>query len=131
MLYEVITAMMSIADYYYQKGHIDMAEKTYQDIIYKWKDNEEALFRLGTIYHKQKNHKDAEEAYRKVISLNRNSSFTRSSYINLAMILSSQSKTDEGLNTSMSLLKKALLLKPGDPDALLALGIVYSEKNMP
>jgi len=125
-----IKAKMSMGDYYFEKGHIDMAEKTYQDVIYKWKDNEEALFKLGTIYHKQKNYKDAEEAYRRVINLNRNSDFTKNSYVNLAMILTNQSKSEADLDSSLSLLKKALLMKPGDPDALLALGIVYAEKSM-
>ncbi len=124
-----LKARLSMGDFYFSKGHRDMAEKTYQDIIQTWDDNEEALFKLGTIYQKENNYRDAENAYRRVIALNRKSDFTKNAYVNLAMILAGQSKTGSDENSSMHLIQKALLLSPGDSDALLALGIVYAKNQ--
>ncbi len=125
-----LKAQLSMGDFYLKKGHRDMAEKTYQDIIQKWKDNEEALFKLGTIYQRENNYRDAENAYRQIIALNKKSDFTKNAYVNLAMILAGQSKSEADQDSSINLIKKALLISPGDSDALMALGIVYAKKNI-
>jgi len=121
---------LALADYYYETGYADLAEKEYQEIIYKWPSNQEALFKLGTIYHKHKNYSDAAKAYNKVIEADGNTELARKSMINLAIITSADKPDEAGLNNSLQMIQKSLLLKQDDADALLALGIIYSRKEM-
>lgn len=121
---------LALADYYYERGYADLAEKEYQEIIYKWPSNQEALFKLGTIYHKHKNYADAKKAYNKVIEADENTEMARKSMINLAIITSADKPDEASMNSSLNLIQKSLLLKQDDADALLALGIIYSRKEM-
>ena len=125
-----IKARLAMADYYYEQGYNDQAEKEYQEIAYKWPDNQEALFKLGTIYHKHKNYADAKKAYSKVIEAGETTDLSRKAMINLAIVSSGERNDDESLNESIKMIQKALLLKPDDSDALLALGIIYARKEM-
>ena len=50
--------------------------------------------------------------------------------INLAIVSSGERNDDESLNNSVKIIQKALLMKPDDSDALLALGIIYARKEM-
>lgn len=123
-------ARLAMADYYYEQGYNDQAEKEYQEIIHKWPDNQEALFKLGTIYHKHKNYADAGKAYSKVVEAGESTDLSRKAMINLAIVSSGERNDDESLNNSIKTIQKALLLKPDDSDALLALGIIYARKEM-
>lgn len=125
-----IKARLAMADYYYEQGYNDQSEKEYQEIIHKWPDNQEALFKLGTIYHKHKNYSDAGKAYSKVIEAGESTDLSRKAMINLAIVSSGERNDDESLNNSVKMIQKALLLKPDDSDALLALGIIYARKEM-
>ncbi len=127
---ENIKPRIAVADYYYDQGHLDLAEKEYQNIIYKWPSSQESLFKLGTIYHKQKNYSDAREAYNQVIKADERTDYARKAYINLAIAGSAAASDDKSLNTAVDRIRKALLMKPGDSEALLALGIIYSRKEM-
>jgi len=124
-----IKIRLALADYYNERGYADLAEKEYQDIIYKWPSNQEALFKLGTIYHRQKNYGDAKKAYGKVVETDENTEMARKSMINLAVITSADSPDDRTLDSSIKYIQKALLLKQDDADALLALGIIYSRQE--
>jgi tetratricopeptide (TPR) repeat protein len=121
---------LALADYYYERGYADLAEKEFQEIVYKWPSNQEALFKLGTIYHKHKNYADASKAYNKVIEADENTELARKSMINLAIITSADKPDETSLTNSLKLIQKSLLLKQDDADALLALGIIYSRKEM-
>ncbi len=121
---------LALADYYFERGFADMAEKEYQEIIYKWPNNQEALFKLGTIYHKHKNYADAKKAYSKVIEADESTELARKSMINLAIISSADKPDEASLDSSLKLIQKSLMLKQDDADALLALGIIYSRKEM-
>jgi len=125
-----IKARLAMADYYYEQGYNDQAEKEYQEIAYRWPDNQEALFKLGTIYHKHKDYPDARKAYTKVVEAGESTDLSRKAMINLAIVSSGERNDDESLNTSIKMIQKALLLKPDDSDALLALGIIYARKEM-
>lgn len=125
-----IKARLAMADYYYEQGYNDQAEKEYQEIAYKYPDNQEALFKLGTIYHKHKDYADAKKAYSKVIEAGESTDLSRKAMINLAIVSSGEQNDDESLNQSIKMIQKALLLKPDDSDALLALGIIYARKEM-
>ena len=123
-------ARLAMADYYNEQGYYDQAEKEYQEIVHKWPDNQEALFKLGNIYHKHKDYADAQKAYSKVIEAGESSELSRKAMINLAIVSSGERNDDESLNNSIKNIQKALLLKPDDSDALLALGIIYARKEM-
>jgi tetratricopeptide (TPR) repeat protein len=125
-----VKARLAMADYYYEQGYNDQAEKTYQEIVYKWPNHQEALFKLGTIYHKHKDYTDAGKAYSKVIEAGESTDLARKAMINLAIVSSGERNDDESLNRSIKNIQKALLLKPDDSDALLALGIIYARKEM-
>lgn len=125
-----IKVRLAMADYYYEQGYNDQAEKAYQEIIHKWPDNQEALFKLGTIYHKHKNYADAGKAYSKVIEAGESTDLSRKAMINLAIVSSGERNDDASLDNSVKMIQKALLLKPDDSDALLALGIIYARKEM-
>ncbi len=125
-----IKARLAMADYYYEQGYNDQAEKEYQEIIHKWPDNQEALFKLGTIYHKHKDYADAGKAYSKVIETGDATELSRKALINLAIVSSGERNDEESLNKSIKMIQKALLLKPDDSDALLALGVIYARKEM-
>ncbi|MCL2155625.1 MAG: tetratricopeptide repeat protein [Leptospirales bacterium] len=127
---ENIKVRLAIADFYYEQGYNDNAEKEYQEIIYKWPANQESLYKLGTIYHRHENYADARKAYSKVIEAGESTDFARKAMIELALIPPENRNDDEGLNNSIKLIQKALLLKPNDSDALLALGIIYARKEM-
>ncbi len=125
-----VKARLAMADYYYEQGYNDQAEKEYQEIIHKWPDSQEALFKLGTIYHKHKDYPDAAKAYTKVIEANESTELARKAMINLAIVSSGEQNDDASLDSSVKMIQKALLLKPDDSDALLALGIIYTRKGM-
>lgn len=125
-----VKARLAMADYYYEQGYNDQAEKEYQEIIYKWPDNQEALFKLGTIYHKHKNYKDAQKAYSRVTEAGESTELSRKAMINQAIVSSGERNDDVSLDNSVKMIQKALLLKPDDSDALLALGIIYARKEM-
>ncbi len=125
-----IKPRIAIADYYTERGYPDLAEKEYQEILYRWPDSQEAAFKTATIYHRQKNYRDAEKAYKRVTEIDPSNDMTRKALINLAIISSIQDTGEESLNRSMETLRKALIMKPADPDALLAMGIIYSKKDM-
>ncbi|HOK91650.1 MAG TPA: tetratricopeptide repeat protein [Spirochaetota bacterium] len=121
---------LAMADYYLERGYPDLAEKEYQEISYKWPENQESMFKLGTIYHMHKNYADAKKAYNKVIEADGTTELARKAMINLAIITSSDNQNEDNLNRSIQLIQRALLLKQDDADALLALGIIYSRKEM-
>lgn len=127
---ENIKPRLAIADYYSERGYPDLAEKEYQEILYRWPDSQEAAFKTATIYHRQKNYRDAEKAYKRVTEINPSNDMARKAFINLAIISSVTDTGEESLNRSMETLKKALIMKPADPDALLAMGIIYAKKEM-
>lgn len=125
-----IKARMVLADYYLKMGYSDLAEKEYQEITYKWPSDQESIFKLGTIYHRQKDYADAKKAYRRAIDAGESTEFARKAYINLAGIIATERQDEESFNEALNMVKKALQIKPDDPDALLALGMVYSSMEM-
>lgn len=125
-----IKARMMLADYYLQQGYPDLAEKEYQEIAYKWPQDQESMFKLGTIYHRQKDYADAKKAYRKVIEAGESTEYARKAYINLAVILTAERQDEETFNEALNMIRKALQIKADDPDALMALGMVYARMEM-
>jgi tetratricopeptide (TPR) repeat protein len=127
---ENIKVRLAIADYYYEQGYNDQAEKEYQEIVYRWPANQEALYKLGTIYHRHQNYGDAKKAYTKAIEAGESTDLARKAMIELALITPEGRNDDEALNEAIRLIQKALLLKPNDSDGLLALGIIYARREM-
>ncbi len=125
-----IKPRIAIADYYNERGYPDLAEKEYQEILYRWPDNQEAAFKTAAIYHRQKNYRDANKAYKRVTEIDPSNDMARKAYINMAMISSIEDTSEASLNNSMEILRKALIMEPSNPDALLAMGIIYAKKEM-
>ncbi len=124
-------ALMALADYYYEKGHLDMAMDEYQVILRRWPNIQEGHFNLAAIYFKKNLLDYSREEYKRVIEINDRNDFARKAYINLGVIASKTGKPgDETAANAMGYVQKALLLKPGDGDALYALGTVYAKQEM-
>ncbi|MBN2158652.1 MAG: tetratricopeptide repeat protein [Spirochaetes bacterium] len=120
----------AIADYYYERGYYDMAETEYREIVGRWPQVQDPHFKIATMYYKRGNYDYALSAYNRVIELDPNSDLARKALINKALLVSKTAKGDAGLDESMSLVQKALLMKPEDAEALFALGIIYMKKEM-
>jgi len=71
----------------------------------------------------------ARESFQRVIEIDEKNEFGRKALINLG-ILSSKKGSEEGLEKGFQNIQKALLLKPGDPEALLAMGTLYYKRKM-
>ncbi len=84
---------------------------------------------MGTIYYKRGNYEYALNAYKKVIDIDDKSDLARKAIINQAVLTSKTGKGDENLDKSISMIRKALIMKPDDPQGLLALGIIYMKKE--
>ncbi|MCP4726963.1 MAG: tetratricopeptide repeat protein, partial [bacterium] len=122
---------MAIADYYYDNKYYDSAVDEYTRIIRNWPDIQDAHFNLATIYYKKDLMDYSMEEYKKVIEINGKNEQARKAYINLGIIQSKAKKRDEDtMEKAHSFIQKALLMKPGDPEALYALGLVYNEMGM-
>lgn len=121
---------VAIADYYYERGYYDLAETEYRTIVARWPNIQEPHFKMGTMYYKRGNFDYALNAYNRVIELEPNSDLGRRALINKAILISKTETGDEGLDKAMSLIQKAILMKPEDPEALFALGIIYMKKEM-
>jgi len=121
--------LTAIADYYYERGYFDLAEMEYQRIIGRWPNIQEPHFKMGTIYYKRGNYEYAMNAYKKVIDIDPNSDQARKALINRGVLISKTGTGEESMEASISLIRKALLMKPEDPQALLALGIIYMKKE--
>ena len=121
--------LVAIADYYYERGYYDLAEMEYQRIIGRWPDIPDPHFKMGTMYYKRGNYEYAINAYNKVIQIDENSDLARKAMINKAMLISKTAKSEEGLEKSVNIARKALLMKPGDAQALLAMGILYMKQE--
>lgn len=122
--------LMAIADYYYESKHYDFAMDEYQKILRRWPDIQEGHFNLATVYYKKNLLDYSVEEYKRVIEINGNNELARKSYINLGVLFSKREKSEEGLEKGFEHIQKALLLKPGDAEALLALGTLYFKKRM-
>jgi len=122
--------LLSMADLYYERGFADLAEKEYEKVARRWPNIQEGHFKLATIYYKRNQLEYAQRAYQRVIEINENNELSRKAYINLGLIQAKTGATEESMEKSMQQIQKALLIKPGDPEALNSLGIIYSKKQM-
>ena len=123
-------AMLAIANYYFQNGFYDLAEKEYQTILARWPELQEGHFRIGTIYYKRTQLDFAFNAFKRACELDERNEFGRKSLINMALINSEQKTDDDSLDESVRILRKALILKPDDPNALFAMGVILSKKQL-
>ncbi len=123
-------APLAIADYYYERGFNDLAEEEYRRIVGKWPRIQEPHFKMATMYYKRGNYDYAMSAYGRVIELDPNSDLARRALINRAILTSKTGPGEEALDRSMNEIQKALLMKPGDPEALFALGIIQMKREM-
>ncbi|WKC77782.1 tetratricopeptide repeat protein [Borreliella turdi] len=116
---ENISAYINLAKAYEKSGNKTQAISTLEKIINK--NNKLALNNLGILYKKQKNYQKAIEIFEKAIS----NSDIEAKY-NLATTL-----IEINDNTrAKDLLKEYTKLKPNNPEALHALGIIeYNENN--
>ncbi len=121
---------IAIADYYYEKKFYDLAEKEYGKILIRWPQLQDAHFKIATIYYKKDQLDYALRSYKKVLKINENNELARKAYVNIAIITSKLNNDEKSLNRSIQLIRKALLLKPGDSGALLSMGIIYLKKEM-
>jgi len=122
--------MVAIADYYYEQGHYDLAETEYRKITVRWPEIQEPHFKMGTMYYKRGNFDYAMNAFNRVIEIDPLSDLARKALINKAILVSKDAKNKESMEKAMNLVQKALLMKPEDKNALLALGIIYMKKEM-
>lgn len=121
--------LVAMADYYYERGYYDLAEMEYQKVIGRWPNIPDPHFKMGTMYYKRGNYDYAINAFNRVIQLDENSDLARKAMINKAMLMTKTARGEESLEKSVNLARKALLLKPGDGQALLALGIIYMKQE--
>lgn len=122
--------LAAVADFYYDRGFYDLAEKEYQRLLARWPNLPEGHFKIATIYYKKGQYDYAAKAYARVIEIDEKGDLARKSYINRAVIMTRTKTDEETLAKGVRLIQKALMLKPDDPDALFALGIIYSKKQM-
>ena len=120
---------LAIAGYYYEAGFSDLAEKEYQDILQEWPNIQEAHFKMGSLYYKQKQNTYAYKAFERTAKIDVNSELARKSYINMAVINSDLNPDERGIDDSINLVQKALLIKPGDAEALLSFGFLLTKKG--
>jgi len=120
------------ADFYYEKGYYDPAIREYQLITEKWPGTEHAQhahFKIASIYTLKNEYNYAIKAYNRVIKINNRNDMARKSMIKIAL-LNAENGNEKKMDSSILLLQKALLLKPGDPESLFAFGKIYSKKGM-
>jgi len=122
-------AMLAIANYYFKNGFNDLAEKEFQTILARWPELQEGHFKIGSIYYKRNQLDFAFNAFRRSAELDEKNEFGRKSLINMALINSERSTDEETLEESARILKRALILKPNDPNALFAMGIIFSKRE--
>jgi len=73
----------------------------------------------------------ARDEYQRVIEINDRNDYARKAYINLGIITSKSGRPgDETSDKALGYIQKALLLKPGDVEALYSLGTVYARQEM-
>lgn len=120
---------LAIASFYYERNFFDLAEQEYGRIVTKWPHVQEGHFKLATILYKRKEYANALKAYERVIELNEKNELARIAFINTALIYPKVNKDGSSMEKSRQILEKALLMKPGDPDALFSLGILHSRKG--
>lgn len=120
---------LAVANYYYEAGFFDLAEKEYQDILQEWPNIQEAHFKMGSLYYKQKQNTYAYKAFERAARIDVNSEFARKSYINMGLINSDLNPDERGINDSINFVQKALLIKPGDAEALLSFGFLLAKKG--
>lgn len=121
---------MAIADYYYEKKHYDLAMDEYQRVLRRWPNIQDAHFNLGAVYYRKNLVDFAIGEYKKVLEINEGNDLARKAYVNLAILTSKKSPGEQGLNESLNYAQKALLMKPGDSEALYSLGVIYYRKEM-
>ncbi len=122
--------LMAVADFYYEKNFLDDALSEYSRVVRRWPDIQDAHFNIATIYYKKGQHDYSLEEYKKVIEINGKNDLARKAYINIGVIQSKANKGDEEtIKSAHENVQKALLIKPGDAEALSALGTVYMEKG--
>ncbi len=123
--------LLALADYYYENNHYDMAMDEYQRILRRWPTIQEGHFSLATIYYKKNLLDYAREEYKRVIEINEKTDLARRAYVNLGILASKMEKpTDDSMQNAVGYVQKALLLKPGDAEALFSLGLLYAKKEM-
>ena len=123
-------SLLAISDFYYEKNFYDLAEKGYQEILLKWPNIQDAHFKIATMYYKRNKLNYAIDAYKRVIKIDGNNDLAAKSLINIAMLKSKVKGDEKTLNESLNQIQKALLIKPGNANAFLSLGIIYSKKEM-
>ncbi|MBN1532927.1 MAG: tetratricopeptide repeat protein [Spirochaetes bacterium] len=122
--------LLAVANLYYEKRFYDLAEQEYQTVVNRWPNEQEGHFKLATIYYKRGNYASALKAYNRVTDINETGEMARVAYINSALLYSRVHKDEGSLDKSVNILQKALLMKPGDPEALFSLGLLYERKAM-
>ncbi len=121
---------LALADLLYENGYLDEAVKEYELVSEKWPAVSEAHFALATIFFKKDQFDFALRRYDKVITMNNNPELVRKSYINQAIILSRDGANEETIAKATQSARKALMLKPGDPAALLTLGNIFFRQEL-
>jgi tetratricopeptide (TPR) repeat protein len=121
--------LIARADLLYERGEFDDALDEYGKIAEKWPLLSRPQFSIAAIYHKKGMLEFAKKRYLKVVDLNNDAELTRKSYINLAMIASTDKKETGDFNEAVSYVQKALQSTPNDPEALQSLGIIYERKG--
>ncbi|MDY6934435.1 MAG: tetratricopeptide repeat protein [Spirochaetota bacterium] len=123
--------LLAIARYYYENNYFDLAMDEYQRILRRWPNIQEGHFNLATIYYKKNLLDYSKEEYNRVIEINKKNDLARKAYINLG-IITSKTDTDslEAIQNARAYIQRALLLKPGDGEALYSLGTIYIKEEM-
>ncbi|MFW6366186.1 MAG: tetratricopeptide repeat protein, partial [Spirochaetota bacterium] len=125
--------LIATADLLYENDYLDEAAAEYVNIVEKWPSNSSALFSLATIYNRKENRASARKYYNKVIELDADRELVKKSLINLALLSVEEEDTQataEQLSESVAMIKKALMISPGDNEALYALGVIYYKKEL-
>ena len=81
------------------------------------------------MYYKKRNYNYALKAYERVIKINDKNELGRKALTNLAVLNIKLSDNEEAYKKSKNMIERALLLEPGDVNALFSMGIIYSKKR--
>lgn len=106
----------------FQRGYLDRAEASFEQVIAARPDNPDAYYNLGTLNLRRNNYQQARTFLEQCLRLRPN---YPEAWNNLGMMAAQQGQPEEAIND----LQQALLLRPSYAVALLNLGNVYRRQR--
>jgi tetratricopeptide (TPR) repeat protein len=121
---------LAMADYYYEKGLFDYAEQEYEKIMARWPQMQEVHFKTASIYYKKAKYEFALKGFLRTVEIDGKNDLARRSYINIALIKTRLNDDESTMEESVNMIQRSLMIKPGDSEALYALGTIFFRREM-